>query len=136
MKLAGCPLAAIAKTAVQCSSYRHTYIHQVSERNYLDFIFAGTSWGLGGAAVNVGCIPKKLMHHAASIGQNLSEAGSYGWENDISKEYRRAYPKHDWYGQSRYALLFSKFSSSLFLGSCVPCGMLYNVRTAYHFDLY
>ena len=61
-------------------------------------IFAGTSWGLGGAAVNVGCIPKKLMHHAASIGQNLSEAGSYGWENDISKEYRRAYPKHDWYG--------------------------------------
>lgn len=22
----------------------------------------GTSWGLGGTCVNVGCIPKKLMH--------------------------------------------------------------------------
>ena len=23
---------------------------------------AGTKWGLGGTCVNVGCIPKKLMH--------------------------------------------------------------------------
>jgi thioredoxin reductase (NADPH) len=23
----------------------------------------GTTWGLGGTCVNVGCIPKKLMHH-------------------------------------------------------------------------
>lgn len=25
----------------------------------------GTTWGLGGTCVNVGCIPKKLMHFAA-----------------------------------------------------------------------
>jgi len=25
----------------------------------------GTKWGLGGTCVNVGCIPKKLMHFAA-----------------------------------------------------------------------
>ena len=28
----------------------------------------GTSWGLGGTCVNVGCIPKKLMHQAALLG--------------------------------------------------------------------
>ena len=25
----------------------------------------GTTWGLGGTCVNVGCIPKKLMHQAS-----------------------------------------------------------------------
>jgi len=36
----------------------------------LDFVKpspAGTAWGLGGTCVNVGCIPKKLMHSAALI---------------------------------------------------------------------
>ncbi|VEL15422.1 unnamed protein product [Protopolystoma xenopodis] len=37
----------------------------------LDFVKPtprGTSWGLGGTCVNVGCIPKKLMHQAALLG--------------------------------------------------------------------
>lgn len=29
----------------------------------------GTKWGLGGTCVNVGCIPKKLMHQAALLGE-------------------------------------------------------------------
>lgn len=29
----------------------------------------GTTWGLGGTCVNVGCIPKKLMHQAALLGE-------------------------------------------------------------------
>ena len=28
----------------------------------------GTQWGLGGTCVNVGCIPKKLMHQAGILG--------------------------------------------------------------------
>lgn len=28
----------------------------------------GTSWGLGGTCVNVGCVPKKLMHQASLLG--------------------------------------------------------------------
>ena len=28
---------------------------------------AGTTWGLGGTCVNVGCIPKKLMHYAGIL---------------------------------------------------------------------
>ena len=40
----------------------------------LDFVKpspAGTTWGLGGTCVNVGCIPKKLMHNAALIGETM-----------------------------------------------------------------
>jgi len=40
----------------------------------------GSTWGLGGTCVNVGCIPKKLMHHAALIGQSFRDAEPYGWE--------------------------------------------------------
>lgn len=40
----------------------------------------GTSWGLGGTCVNVGCIPKKLMHQAALLGQAMGDAPSFGWD--------------------------------------------------------
>jgi len=30
---------------------------------------AGTTWGLGGTCVNVGCIPKKLMHYAGILAE-------------------------------------------------------------------
>ncbi len=35
---------------------------------------------MGGTCVNVGCIPKKLMHTAGLIGQTLKDALYYGWE--------------------------------------------------------
>ena len=50
---------------------------------------AGTTWGLGGTCVNVGCIPKKLMHQAALLGEGMKDAASYGWE--VPPE-----PKHSW----------------------------------------
>lgn len=40
----------------------------------------GTTWGLGGTCVNVGCIPKKLMHQAALLGTMIRDAPHYGWE--------------------------------------------------------
>lgn len=40
----------------------------------------GTSWGLGGTCVNVGCIPKKLMHHAGSFGEQMRDQFECGWE--------------------------------------------------------
>ena len=50
---------------------------------------AGTTWGLGGTCVNVGCIPKKLMHQAAQIGELMkTDAAAYGWEAPE--------PKHNW----------------------------------------
>jgi pyruvate/2-oxoglutarate dehydrogenase complex dihydrolipoamide dehydrogenase (E3) component len=39
----------------------------------------GTRWGLGGTCVNVGCIPKKLMHRAAILGDHSRQAEHFGW---------------------------------------------------------
>ncbi|XP_008069852.1 thioredoxin reductase 3 isoform X2 [Carlito syrichta] len=58
----------------------------------LDFVVPspqGTSWGLGGTCVNVGCIPKKLMHQAALLGQALHDSRKFGWE--YNKQV-----KHNW----------------------------------------
>ncbi|XP_034946272.1 thioredoxin reductase 1, mitochondrial isoform X2 [Chelonus insularis] len=49
----------------------------------LDFVTPsprGTKWGLGGTCVNVGCIPKKLMHQAALLGEAIHEAVAFGWQ--------------------------------------------------------
>ena len=49
----------------------------------LDFVKPsppGTTWGLGGTCVNVGCIPKKLMHQAAILGDGFNDAKEFGWE--------------------------------------------------------
>ncbi|KAL5015327.1 hypothetical protein ScPMuIL_009597 [Solemya velum] len=40
----------------------------------------GTTWGLGGTCVNVGCIPKKLMHQASLLGHQFDDAREFGWE--------------------------------------------------------
>lgn len=40
----------------------------------LDFVKPspqGSKWGLGGTCVNVGCIPKKLMHQASLLGEAI-----------------------------------------------------------------
>eukprot|EP00949_MAST-11_sp_MAST-11-sp1_P005441 g5441.t1 len=50
----------------------------------------GSSWGLGGTCVNVGCIPKKLMHTAALLGDSSEDKESYGWSSGDEA------PSHDW----------------------------------------
>jgi thioredoxin reductase (NADPH) len=49
----------------------------------LDFVKPsphGTTWGLGGTCVNVGCIPKKLCHRAAIVGEEIAhDAKAFGW---------------------------------------------------------
>ncbi|KAF8791785.1 Thioredoxin reductase 2 like protein [Argiope bruennichi] len=62
---------------------------RVAVLDYVDPSVRGTTWGLGGTCVNVGCIPKKLYHQAASLGKAIEHAKKYGWnvnENII----------HDW----------------------------------------
>lgn len=39
----------------------------------------GSTWGLGGTCVNVGCIPKKLMHYAALLGHSEHDRVELGW---------------------------------------------------------
>ncbi|XP_060049482.1 thioredoxin reductase 2, mitochondrial isoform X2 [Erinaceus europaeus] len=53
---------------------------KVAVVDYVDPSPRGTRWGLGGTCVNVGCIPKKLMHQAALLGGMIQDARNYGWE--------------------------------------------------------
>lgn len=58
--------------------------------DYVEPSTQGTRWGLGGTCVNVGCVPKKLMHHAGFIGALLKkDAGSFGWKVE-------SHGNHDW----------------------------------------
>eukprot|EP01016_Furgasonia_blochmanni_P050690 TRINITY_DN786_c0_g1_i8.p1 TRINITY_DN786_c0_g1~~TRINITY_DN786_c0_g1_i8.p1 ORF type:complete len:525 (+),score=113.49 TRINITY_DN786_c0_g1_i8:457-2031(+) len=47
--------------------------------DFVDPSTQGTTWGLGGTCVNVGCIPKKLMHQASLHGENVLATRDYGW---------------------------------------------------------
>ncbi|MES1906957.1 MAG: hypothetical protein MHM6MM_000168 [Cercozoa sp. M6MM] len=40
----------------------------------------GTRWGLGGTCVNVGCVPKKIMHYAGLLGGSFADARHFGWQ--------------------------------------------------------
>lgn len=44
----------------------------------------GTTWGLGGTCVNVGCIPKKLMHISSLYRETQNDAHGMGWETKSS----------------------------------------------------
>uniref|UniRef100_A0A6S8ENN2 Thioredoxin reductase n=1 Tax=Aplanochytrium stocchinoi TaxID=215587 RepID=A0A6S8ENN2_9STRA len=52
----------------------------------------GTKWGLGGTCVNVGCIPKKLMHQSALLGELHEDAKGFGWKFSNPENQ----PTHDW----------------------------------------
>ncbi|VDL98874.1 unnamed protein product [Schistocephalus solidus] len=52
---------------------------KVALLDYVNPTPKGTIWGLGGTCVNVGCIPKKLMHQAALLHHALEDAKAFGW---------------------------------------------------------
>ncbi len=68
----------------------------------LDFVTptpVGTTWGLGGTCVNVGCIPKKLMHQSALLGEALKDAKEFGWktpENGKNRFFYSCIKSRDW----------------------------------------
>merc|ERR1712087_1063682 len=41
---------------------------------------------VGGTCVNVGCVPKKLMHYASLCGEAALDGKQFGWEIKKSKE--------------------------------------------------
>eukprot|EP00330_Aristerostoma_sp_ATCC50986_P002106 CAMPEP_0114582708 /NCGR_PEP_ID=MMETSP0125-20121206/6619_1 /TAXON_ID=485358 ORGANISM="Aristerostoma sp., Strain ATCC 50986" /NCGR_SAMPLE_ID=MMETSP0125 /ASSEMBLY_ACC=CAM_ASM_000245 /LENGTH=492 /DNA_ID=CAMNT_0001775791 /DNA_START=39 /DNA_END=1517 /DNA_ORIENTATION=- len=47
----------------------------------------GTKWGLGGTCVNVGCIPKKLMHFASMMGEFRADQEACGWKVDPNSQH-------------------------------------------------
>nr|XP_033782285.1 thioredoxin reductase 3 [Geotrypetes seraphini] len=63
-----------------CSKEAASFGKKVMVLDYVVPTPLGASWGLGGTCVNVGCIPKKLMHQAALLGQALKDSTKFGWE--------------------------------------------------------
>lgn len=74
-----------------CAQEASKFLHpnRVALIDYVTPTLQNTVWGLGGTCVNVGCIPKKLMHHASLIGETLDYAKSYGWYSEMR-------PIHNW----------------------------------------
>ncbi|KAF4758024.1 hypothetical protein FOZ63_010028, partial [Perkinsus olseni] len=58
-------------------------------------ITRGTKWGLGGTCVNVGCIPKKLMHYTGNLEGSLRDANKLGYTEIPEKKPGEHY-QHDW----------------------------------------
>ncbi|XP_024131595.1 thioredoxin reductase 2, tandem duplicate 2 [Oryzias melastigma] len=63
-----------------CSKEAAQLGQKVAVLDYVEPSAKGTKWGLGGTCVNVGCIPKKLMHQAALLGTAVKDAQKYGWQ--------------------------------------------------------
>jgi len=47
----------------------------------------GAKWGLGGTCVNVGCIPKKMLHYAAMLAEARDDQKLQGWTVDKQQEH-------------------------------------------------
>ncbi|XP_066925765.1 thioredoxin reductase 1, cytoplasmic-like [Clytia hemisphaerica] len=62
-----------------CSKEAVKYGAKVAVADFVKPTPKGSQWGIGGTCVNVGCIPKKLMHQAALLGESLTDAKAYGW---------------------------------------------------------
>ena len=58
----------------------------------------GTKWGLGGTCVNVGCVPKKLMHYAALLGSGIEDAHHFGWKVPVDADGTDHAVEFDWDG--------------------------------------
>jgi thioredoxin reductase (NADPH) len=50
----------------------------------------GSTWGLGGTCLNVGCIPKKLFHIGTQVHETTHMLRDYGWNPHDTKL------THDW----------------------------------------
>lgn len=62
-----------------CSKRAAGYGKKVAVLDYVKPSPMGSQWGLGGTCVNVGCIPKKLMHTAALAHDHIEDSKEYGW---------------------------------------------------------
>jgi glutaredoxin len=62
-----------------CSKEARSFDKKVCVLDFVKPTPIGTTWGLGGTCVNVGCIPKKLMHQASLIGEYVHDSSDYGW---------------------------------------------------------
>jgi len=69
-----------ARHAAQCGK-------KVALADYIKPSPIGTTWGLGGTCVNVGCIPKKMMHYAALLAEARTDQEKTGFSPDMNQQH-------------------------------------------------
>jgi len=74
---------------VSCARWASDTGARVALADFVKPTPSGTTWGLGGTCVNVGCIPKKLMHYAALLAEARTDQELSGWQPDMTQT-------HDW----------------------------------------
>lgn len=72
------------------SAARHAIKHgkKVALADFVKSSPAGSTWGLGGTCVNVGCIPKKMMHYSALLAEARNDMNTQGWQIDTKQEFK------------------------------------------------
>ena len=58
---------------ISCAKNLAVMGKRVALADYVTPTPTGTKWGLGGTCVNVGCIPKKMMHYAGILAEARSD---------------------------------------------------------------
>lgn len=74
---------------ISCARHCATMGKRVALADFVPPSPAGTKWGLGGTCVNVGCIPKKMMHYAGILAEARSDMAMQGWTVEEK-------PEHNW----------------------------------------
>ena len=70
---------------ISCAKNAAVMGKRVALADYVEPSPAGSKWGLGGTCVNVGCIPKKLMHYAGILAESRSDMARQGWNIDTAE---------------------------------------------------
>mmetsp|Transcript_20322 Transcript_20322/g.14689 ORF Transcript_20322/g.14689 Transcript_20322/m.14689 type:complete len:120 (+) Transcript_20322:159-518(+) len=75
---------------ITCAQEARKHGLSVALFDYVEPSPQGTTWGLGGTCVNVGCIPKKLFHIGVQVHETSKLSQDYGWGKQEQSQ------PHDW----------------------------------------
>lgn len=70
-----------------CAKEASKYKMKIGLADFVQPSPIGTTWGLGGTCVNVGCIPKKMMHYAGSLYDQMKYFPLIGCTSEIKKDF-------------------------------------------------
>ena len=72
---------------ISCARFAAKYGAKVALADFVKPSPIGTKWGLGGTCVNVGCIPKKMMHYSATLAEARDDQNRQGWNIYTKQEF-------------------------------------------------
>lgn len=98
---------------------------RVAVCDYVDPSPRGSTWGLGGTCLNVGCIPKKLMNASAGVGRTIANAEAYGWAVEGESVPLRERVRHDWSALVRRVQNYIKSQSFSLRAELMQNGVTY-----------